>query len=474
MPRLLAGRYRLIEPIDDKRSVWRAHDEVLRRRVAVKLLAAQPNDETRLRAGAQAAGLLHHPNVSAVHDYGVDAGEPFVVAELVDGTPLAARLARGPLSWRGAVEICAYVAAALSAGHARGLTHGAVTPDSVVLTDTGVKVVDFGTAAPLPARSPYLAPERRTGPAADVYALGVVLFTALTGSIPQPARLGLLHDDPDPTPLPLIPRMPLEVAAIYQHCLATDPGLRPSSAAIAQRLAVLAGVRVGAVDVRVPPPPAADDTVRLPGASGTREWTRDLSRDGTREFAVTPGRRRRGRRPVRHAVTAGAAVVAVLVGVAGTAAALGVLRSRTPDAAQWSVGSPASPRPAVSPTGTADPGGAAVGTAPPSTCTVSYQVKNAWPDGATVALSVSNTGRSGLREWALTFDLDGQVRADSAWNGTWQQEGTQVTVSGLPGHTDLTAGAAVNDVGVNVDGQHADRIPDTFHLNGARCQTAQS
>jgi endoglucanase len=99
-------------------------------------------------------------------------------------------------------------------------------------------------------------------------------------------------------------------------------------------------------------------------------------------------------------------------------------------------------------------------------------VKQASDNGATVSLSITNTGRTALKEWTLGFDVQGQVRPGSAWNGTWQQQGTQVTVTGLDGHTDLGAGASVTDVGASIDGRHAGTIPDTFVLNGMRCQTA--
>src|SRR5262245_36739915 len=227
IPRLLSGRYRLIEPGGDNGTspVWLAYDEVLRRRVAVRLLPAQLRDAGRLGAAVQSVALLSHPNLSAVYDYGLAGDEPFVVMELVEGRSLAARLARGPLHWRGAVEVCAHVAAALSAAHARGLAHGGIKPANIMLTAAGVKVIDFGIAEVV--RS--LAPERLCGdvrsPATDVYALGVVLYTALTGQPPRPAgtRAGPLRADPGPPPLPLIPGMPLEVAALYQDCLDADP-----------------------------------------------------------------------------------------------------------------------------------------------------------------------------------------------------------------------------------------------------------
>jgi serine/threonine protein kinase len=279
MPRLVSGRYRLLERVREGGAsfVWRAHDEILGRRVAVRLLAAKLNDGGRLRAATQAAAVLSHPNVRSVYDFGVAGEEAFIVMELVDGIPLADRLARGPLPWRGAVEVCAYVAAALSAAHARGIAHGDVTPDTIMLTDVGVKVVDFGIASIVGSRagdgrSAYLAPERRARPAdrtrdraADVYALGVVLFAALTGHPPVAGRAGLLRDNPEPVPLPLIPGMPLEVAALYQRCLAVEPAARPSAGELAHRLAALVGLRMGAVDVRAVKP-SDDETANLGGS----------------------------------------------------------------------------------------------------------------------------------------------------------------------------------------------------------------
>ncbi|MFG2044645.1 serine/threonine-protein kinase [Dactylosporangium sp. NPDC048998] len=470
----MSGRYRLIERVREGGTsfVWSAQDEILRRRVAVRLLAAKPHDDGRLQAAAQSAAVLNHPNVRAVYDYGVAGDEAFIVMELVDGVSLADRLTSGPLPWRGAVEICAYVAAALSAAHARGLAHGDVTPETIMLTDVGVKVVDFGIASIVGARagegrSAYVAPERRSGPAdrardqaADVYAVGVVLFAALTGHPPAAGRAGLLRDNPEPAPLPLIPGMPLEVAALYQQCLAAEPAMRPSSAALAHRLAALAGVRLGAVDVRVVKP-SDDETANL---GGTRMLPATAAEHAPRS--------RSGR--LRKVVVGGA--VAVVVGFAGIAAAGGLMRSGGSSELQWSTGSggPKSGASASSLPGagvTSSPSGGA-GQASAGSCSVAYQVKQAWDNGATVSLSITNTGRTALRAWALNFDVDGQVRTASGWNGTWQQQGTAVTVSGLDGHLDLGAGSSVSDVGANIDGQHAGTIPDAFVLNGVRCQTA--
>ncbi|WP_327002519.1 cellulose binding domain-containing protein [Dactylosporangium sp. NBC_01737] len=459
-PKLLSGRYRLIEPLGESGTsmVWRAYDEVLRRRVAVKLLAAWPRDAGQLHAGVQVAALLNHPNVSAVYDYGVAGDEPFVVMELVDGVSLADRLTRGRLPWRGAVEVCAYVAAALSAAHARRLVHSDIKPGSIMLTEDGVKVLGFGIAA-------VTSPRQTAGPAADVYALGMLLFSVLTGQPPADRKAGLLRGDPGLTPLPLIPGMPLEVAALYQHCVAPDPNLRPSAAALARRFADLAGVRVGAVDVRERP--IAGSVVGL-GTSATAT----MRLTGTRDLPATPARRPRVRRASVIVAVAGA-VVAAAIGVAVAATALGPALSGGSTAARWS-GTPQPSARSATPAG--ETGSASLGAKAPDepSCRVTYQVKQIWDNGATVALSIANTGEVVTQRWTLTFDLAEGLQTRDGWNGAWQQQGARVTVAGLPGHPDLAAGSSVSDVGVSIDGRGATGIPGSFVLNGQRCQvTAQ-
>jgi hypothetical protein len=435
-PRLLSGRYRLVEPIGEggMSVVWLAYDEVLQRRVAVKLLTTQLRDESRLRAEAQAAALLSHPNVSAIHDYGVAGDEPFAVMELLDGISLAARLTSGPLPWRGAVEVCAYVAAALSAAHAAGLVHRDIKPGNIMLTDAGVKVIDFGIAAfvgspadgPIVGTPGYVAPERLAGdpggPGADVYALGVMLFTALTGRRPADGWLEL-HSEPGPAPLPPIPGMPVEVAALYEECVATDPGRRPSAATAARRFAVLAGVRVGAVD----------------GEPALVSPTEPLTATVAAEPPPAPRRGWRTRRVWVMAATAGAALAA-----AGVAAATVGLTS-----------------------GTTRFFGAGASAAP---CSVAYRVTKTWANGATVSLAITNTGTTATKGWTLQFDLDDGLQARSGWNGTWRQQGSRVTVTAMPTNANLAPGTSADGIGTNIDGRDATSVPASFTLNGVRCR----
>ncbi|MCO1596671.1 serine/threonine protein kinase [Micromonospora sp. RHAY321] len=263
---LLAGRYRLLERLGSggMSAVHRAYDEVLERDVAVKVLvASDASARQRIRAEAKAAARLSHPHVTSVYDYGESSFNgshvPFVVMELLGGHTLEQRLATGPLPPRAGLRVCAEVAAALAAAHARGLVHRDIKPGNVMLTPTGVKVLDFGIAAAvgdseidfegrLLGTPAYLAPERLEAgdvlPACDVYALGLLLHRVLTGRLPwrTEATTGMpsapAHVEPDP--LPAIDGVPPEIQRLYRWCLAHDPADRPP-AAEAARILLTAG-----------------------------------------------------------------------------------------------------------------------------------------------------------------------------------------------------------------------------------------
>ncbi|GLY06228.1 hypothetical protein Acsp01_66070 [Actinoplanes sp. NBRC 101535] len=276
-PGLLAGRYRLVERLGagGMSVVWRGFDEVLGRQVAVKVLppstSADPSFRRRLRAEAQAAARLTHPNITNVYDYGEATtadGEPvpYVVMELVDGESLAAVLARvRMLPWPSAVRISAEVAAALAAAHSRGIVHRDVTPANVMLTPGGAKVVDFGISAligendtdpdgSLMGTPAYLAPERLEGgqvsPATDVYAVGLLIYRMLIGQLPwdvgTTTALLRAHQYTEPEPLPPVEGLPPAVGALIARCLEKQPADRPPSAELAH---VLAGLAAGAPSV---------------------------------------------------------------------------------------------------------------------------------------------------------------------------------------------------------------------------------
>lgn len=261
---LLARRYRLLDRIGvgGMSVIWRAHDEMLERGVAVKVLAtdlaADARFRQRVRHEARAAAALVHPHVTAVYDYGevFDAdGEAtaYVVMELLEGEPLSARLTAGPMPWPAALRTCAEVAEALAAAHRHGIVHRDVTADNVMLTGGGAKVLDFGIATTIGAPDEdidgstfgtpaYVAPERLDGrrakPATDTYALGVLLFEMLTGQPPYPAdtweELAAASRD-QPPPL-AVTGLPAEVAALCHRCLAVEPRERPTANQVAWTL----------------------------------------------------------------------------------------------------------------------------------------------------------------------------------------------------------------------------------------------
>ncbi|WP_170212846.1 serine/threonine protein kinase [Catellatospora citrea] len=250
--KLLAYRYQLLDVIGQggQGRVWRARDEYLQRFVAIKELLApahlteQERKATRDRSlrEARAVAQLSHPNVIQVYDVIPHQGEPWIVMELVRARSLHQVLAAdGPISVQRAADIGLALLGALSAAHRAGILHRDVKPANVLLADDGrVLLTDFGLATHQSADSSvtrtgmvvgspaYLAPERvggdRGGPAADLWALGATLFTAVEGRLvfdrpspaatiaalvteqpPRPARAGalapvlegLLQKDPD-------------------------------------------------------------------------------------------------------------------------------------------------------------------------------------------------------------------------------------------------------------------------------------
>ena len=155
--RILSGRYRLVEQIGSggMAPVWLAHDEILDRTVAVKLLTAEhatdPGGFARARNEARCAARIAHPNVGGVYDFGTtrrgQQGAAYLVMELVSGPLLSDYLRHGPLHPSFAVRVCAEVAAGLAAAHAQGIVHRDIKPANVILTPTGAKILDFGIAA---------------------------------------------------------------------------------------------------------------------------------------------------------------------------------------------------------------------------------------------------------------------------------------------------------------------------------------
>jgi serine/threonine protein kinase/tetratricopeptide (TPR) repeat protein len=206
--------------------VYRAEDTLLRRQVALKFLpddrAEDEEARARLRREAEAASSLDHPNICTIHEIGeTEDGQIFIAMPCYEGENLAARIARGPLPIEEVIGIGEQVARGLVAAHAGGFVHRDLKPGNIFLTrDGGAKILDFGLvkrsdssrltqAGTTVGTIQYMSPEQvlgqEAGPASDLWALGCVLYEAVTGRPPFRAELAsaAVHAilGLDPTPL---------------------------------------------------------------------------------------------------------------------------------------------------------------------------------------------------------------------------------------------------------------------------------
>jgi eukaryotic-like serine/threonine-protein kinase len=279
-------------------SVYRGLDTRLDRRVAIKVMDERFADDRtfvdRFEREARSAAKIHHPNVVAVHDQGVDRSPGgdlvYLVMELVDGGTLRDLInERGALDVPTTLAIMEPVLGALAAAHRAGLIHRDVKPENVLIGHGGengastVKVGDFGlvravhsagttSASVILGTVAYLSPEQVTTGAAtstgDVYAAGIVLFEALTGTAPYTGdnaiSVAYRHVNDDvPAPSTLVPGIPPELDDLVLRATRRDQALRPEDGAAflseVQKLRTLLGIPRMAVPV--PAPTIADQTI---------------------------------------------------------------------------------------------------------------------------------------------------------------------------------------------------------------------
>jgi TolB-like protein/Flp pilus assembly protein TadD len=235
--------------------VYRARDGRLDRDIAIKVLpkhfARNPDALARFQAEAKAVAALEHPNILVLHDVGAEDDVCFAVTELLQGETLSARLARGALPWRKAVELGAALADGLGAAHAKGIIHRDLKPSNIFLTAGGpVKILDFGLARrvagqpnqaetepyqpgatepnTLSGTAPYMSPEQVIGgptdARSDIFSLGCVLYEMVSSrrvfSRPtRPETLTAILREEAPPLTELDPHLPPELARVIQHCL---------------------------------------------------------------------------------------------------------------------------------------------------------------------------------------------------------------------------------------------------------------
>jgi len=261
----LLGHYRIVSKVGEGGMgvVYRAHDEVLHRDVAIKVLSsrsvAEKSSKEFLLEEARAASALSHPNICTIHQVGETDEEPYIVMELIEGKPLSALVGKDGLPVESVLRYGVQIAGALAHSHARNVLHRDLKSSNVMVTPEGlVKVLDFGLArrlrkeiidgsgptldaAEIAGRTtteessggltgtlPYIPPEVFRGEEADfrsdLWALGVVLYEAASGRLPFQGRTAfelssaILREMVPPLPS----WVPAGLWAIVQRCLAKD------------------------------------------------------------------------------------------------------------------------------------------------------------------------------------------------------------------------------------------------------------
>src|SRR6266508_2583374 len=272
-------------------TVYQAHDTVLRRDVALKLLhpplLTDPAFVTRFENDARATAQLDHPRIATIYELGHHDGRLFMAIQLLSGGTLADRIrAHGRLAFSEAVHIVDDIAQALDYAHAAGFTHRDVKPSNIlfnrrgdaILTDFGLvkaaesSVIARTTMGGLIGTPAYMAPEIWEGqsdrPGADVYALGCVLFEMLSGELlftgATPPAVMLAHCQPHRYPDPWPDDTPPAIEAVLERALARDPAARYASAGVLA--ADLRALAARSAD------PLAEPYAALEAALAAQEW----------------------------------------------------------------------------------------------------------------------------------------------------------------------------------------------------------
>jgi serine/threonine-protein kinase len=294
--------------------VYEAHDSLIHRRVALKILQKkEPAATARFEREARAASALHHPAVVKVFGIGsLPNGQPYIALEFIEGETLIEAIERdGPMAPERALALIMPVVGALAEAHAAGIVHRDIKPSNLIVQRAAgqfesLRLLDFGIASmgELDGRRltrtgevfgtpEFMAPEqamgKTVGPPADIWALGAVLYEVLTGRPPftgthAPGILYKVVNEPLP---PLDPFIPEELAELVEECLAKSPKHRPADGAAllarmeslllpAQRQLASSRPPAGVpVEVEVPARPTMPPT-RTPRPARTRWWISGL------------------------------------------------------------------------------------------------------------------------------------------------------------------------------------------------------
>ena len=287
-PGVRLGPYEILAPLGagGMGEVYRAKDTRLDRMVAVKVLpshmSASPESRQRFEREAKTISQLSHPHICALYDVGREGETEYLVMELLEGETLSDRLARGPLPLEQTLRYGTEIADALDKAHRQGIVHRDLKPGNVMLTKSGVKLLDFGLAKALEPAGPvesltsapttakditregailgtlsYMSPEqlegKATDPRTDIFTLGVVLYEMATGrrvfsGSSQASLISSIMTSEPPAISTVEPMTPPALDRIVSTCLAKDPEERWQSAAdLARELEWIARGRSEAV-----------------------------------------------------------------------------------------------------------------------------------------------------------------------------------------------------------------------------------
>jgi eukaryotic-like serine/threonine-protein kinase len=267
------GPYEVLSPlgVGGMGEVWKARDTRLERTVAIKVLpqhlSASAESRRRFEREAKTISQLSHPHICALYDVGREGETEYLVMEYLEGETLMDRLAKGPLPLEQTLQYGIEIADALEKAHRQGIVHRDLKPGNVMLTKSGVKLLDFGLAKlrrsepeppvsrlsalategpPLTAQGtilgtlPYMAPEQLEGKEADartdIFALGAVLYEMATGErafsgTSQATLIGAILKDEPPPISKTQPSAPPALDRVVRRCLAKEPDHRWQSAA---------------------------------------------------------------------------------------------------------------------------------------------------------------------------------------------------------------------------------------------------
>ena len=257
---LVLGRYRPLRPLGSggSGSVWLARDEESGLEVALKIIGKEGKAATRAEREAHAAARLRHPHCLRAYGFASDSRHVYIPYEYVPGHTLRHSLRTGELDDDGVVEAAAQVLEALAYAHANGVVHRDVKPSNVLLAEgneVSARLFDFGLAqladaetltasGDVPGTLAYIPPERLqgegAGPAADVWAVGVLLWEALAGRHPfwqaSPVEMGNQIKSGAPSLASVRPDLPRPLVAAVDQALAVEPARRPTAAALARAI----------------------------------------------------------------------------------------------------------------------------------------------------------------------------------------------------------------------------------------------